>query len=89
MSETIVKRLRDYGQAAKQLGNSAAASSFEAGAVVLEKALERVNQQETLRDRFAMAALTGLLASDRNWSDEGAALRAYKEADAMLQEREK
>jgi hypothetical protein len=42
--------------------------------------------EEKLRDRFAMAALTGILASDPGFllSEEKAAGCAYKQADAML-----
>lgn len=48
----------------------------------------------TLRDRFAMAALTGMLASDRlsaTWAKDTAwaAQKAYAIADAMLAERSK
>lgn len=40
-----------------------------------------------LRDQFAMAALTGLLAM--NWGDDYCnAERAYEAADAMLKRRE-
>lgn len=45
---------------------------------------------ETLRDRFAMAALTGRMARNSDyasWAD--AAADAYECADAMLAEREK
>jgi 2,4-dienoyl-CoA reductase-like NADH-dependent reductase (Old Yellow Enzyme family) len=42
--------------------------------------------QLTLRDRFAMAALTGMLAGDPNYPTtwEDAADAAYLAADAML-----
>lgn len=48
---------------------------------------------ETLRDRFAMAALTGILSgcsgADANFPPEGKAARwAYEYADAMLRHRE-
>ncbi len=45
----------------------------------------------TLRDRFAMAALTGMLASeteDSTYGERHAAERAYAMADAMLAARE-
>ena len=53
-----------------------------------------VNEPEcTLRDQFAMAALTGLVASfhslDMDNYKEKAAVTAYEYADAMLAEREK
>ena len=48
-------------------------------------------ETETLRDKFAMAALTGMPANETSldgyYSSEGAAERAYKLADAMLAER--
>ena len=49
----------------------------------------RAEQQPTLRDRFAMAALTGLLAGDSvgGLSANGAAYGAYEIADAMLEAR--
>lgn len=43
-------------------------------------------EQPTLRDRFAMAALTGLLA-DPNEDGKDVAKRAYGFADAMLEAR--
>lgn len=43
-------------------------------------------EQPTLRDRFAMAALTGLLA-DPSEDGKGVATRAYGFADAMLEAR--
>lgn len=50
-------------------------------------------ETETPRDKFAMAALTGMLANETStdgyYSSEGAAERAYKVADAMLAERAK
>lgn len=43
-----------------------------------------------LRDKFAMAALQGLISSvDREFSFENFAEYAYKHADAMLKERVK
>lgn len=43
---------------------------------------------ETLRDRFAMACLTGIISSGKlNHKDLNAACFAYKMADAMLAER--
>jgi len=46
---------------------------------------------KTLRDEFAMAALTGLLAGaySESPSDKITALAAYKLADAMMEAREK
>ena len=44
----------------------------------------------TLRDQFAMAALTGYLAyPSSNATFEGFASDAYKQADAMLAQRDK
>jgi hypothetical protein len=44
----------------------------------------------TLRDHFAAAALTGFCSSDEpHLTFEGAAADAYRQADAMLAEREK
>ena len=46
---------------------------------------------ETLRDRFAMAALTGDWANDRNSGSHvcDLAIRYYSMADAMVAERKK
>ena len=47
---------------------------------------------KTLRDEFAMAALTGLIAARAVWTDSSfdrAASRAYQFADAMLEARSK
>lgn len=47
-------------------------------------------QVPTLRDQFAMAAITGILASGSLWSEEERLAEiAYKHADAMLKERSK
>lgn len=48
----------------------------------------KVPGQETLRDRFAMAALTGILAVDMTALPKSAASEAYNFADAMLAERD-
>ncbi len=46
----------------------------------------RVTEPLTLRDQFAMAALTGIVANDRDdeCAGEWVAKRAYHLADAML-----
>ena len=51
--------------------------------------IERARKQARaeLRDRFAMAALTGLLAAGSMWSGE-AADEAWKQADAILKARD-
>ena len=43
----------------------------------------------TLRDKFAMAAMTGLLADPTSSGPEGCATAAYLYADAMLEQRTK
>ena len=50
------------------------------------KAQQREAEELTLRDRFAMAALTGLSVMFRGSAEEFAEM-AYKRADAMLQAR--
>jgi hypothetical protein len=46
--------------------------------------------QITLRDYFAAAALTGILANYRNIADAAECAKfAYKRADAMIEAREK
>lgn len=55
-----------------------------------EIALEAANKEsEELRDRFAMSALTGMLAADPNaeWTNKCVAERAYRIADAMFEAR--
>jgi len=42
-------------------------------------------EMATLRDQFAMAALTGIMAD--GWVDSRACKRAYEIADAMLEAR--
>ena len=43
----------------------------------------------TLRDQFAMAALTGIMANHESWGNaQERAERAYEIADAMMKERE-
>ena len=48
----------------------------------------RGGEQPTLRDRFAMAALTGMIAA-HGYDYDGAARYAYSYADAMIKERAK
>lgn len=66
----------------------------ELGQKVVEAAAVRVGNVEQLRDRFAMAALTGLLGANdsrdstvapwREQSNDVVARAAYEYADAML-----
>jgi hypothetical protein len=44
---------------------------------------------KTLRDEFAMAALTGLLALDKTFDYSNHVMTSYKIADAMLKARKK
>ncbi len=55
------------------------------------KNLERENRELriTLRDRFAMAAITGLIGANRTGTIYGFAKDSYAYADAMLEVREK
>lgn len=54
------------------------------------EALEKDKERQRLRDQFAAAALTGLLASmQKNAYAEEAASHAYEIADVMLAERER
>lgn len=50
-----------------------------------------MSDEKTLRDTFAAAALTGLLAQgdDGSFSEESYARAAYRWADAMLRERDR
>ena len=54
---------------------------------------ELAEARRTFRDEFAMACMTGMLASEgedfQYGSPEAAAAEAYKHADAMLAERSK
>ena len=55
----------------------------------LTRQLMQYKQVPTLRDQFAMAALTGCIIDRRQGFDpEGYAMEAYKIADAMLAARE-
>lgn len=51
-----------------------------------EEQRQRWNEQPTLRDQFAMAALTGLLAHEACAATEASEC-AYRYADAMLEAR--
>lgn len=44
---------------------------------------------KALRDEYAMAALTGLLAYNGQWAEGAVSLQAYEYADAMLAARQK
>jgi len=64
------------------------------GEVMFGRTLSRpgvlAHEEITLRDYFAAAALTGLLAYYREDTDaHDCAAEAYRQADAMLAEREK
>jgi hypothetical protein len=48
---------------------------------------EQAARREELRDRFAAAALKGIMARGSGWSAEGAAKLSWQMADAMLTER--
>jgi hypothetical protein len=54
----------------------------------LKQSLAWAQQQKTLRDEFAMAALQGLLISSHLSIEENCCL-AYMYADAMMKERHK
>lgn len=56
----------------------------------LEKKLAELKQQPSLRDQFAMAALTGILASSTGVMADRSlyATVAYALSDAMMKERE-
>lgn len=43
--------------------------------------------KETMRDKFAMAAISGCVMWARDWDSEAAVERAYDIADKMLEER--
>jgi hypothetical protein len=47
-----------------------------------------MQSKTSLRDKFAMAALTGLLGVYRDGMAEAFAIQAYKHADAMLAARD-
>jgi len=53
------------------------------------KKKEKQESKETLRDRFAMAALTGLISMRNGMRMNDVAKVAYAYADAMLAERKK
>jgi hypothetical protein len=57
----------------------------------IREAKQREADLAALRDKFAMAAMTGLLAAETSGSltDDIRADYAYKAADAMLRERQK
>jgi len=53
-------------------------------------ALESIEaNQPSLRDRFAMAAMNGLLSANKSFSFSTVTSQAYKIADDMLKSREK
>jgi hypothetical protein len=54
----------------------------------LKQSLAQAKQKKTLRDEFAMAALTGLLANP-NLASRSFEECAYEFADGMLKERHK
>jgi hypothetical protein len=55
----------------------------------LEEAIGSADFSLTLRDHFAMAALTGLLAGNRSPQGISFAQAAYIQADEMLKARER
>ena len=59
--------------------------------IAAQRAMIERGERERLRDTFAAAALTGLLAGpgDKDFSADYWARHAYEAADAMLRERER
>jgi hypothetical protein len=53
------------------------------------RGLRLATERLTLRDHFAMAALAGMVATDRYGMPPQMATKAYEFADAMLEAREK
>lgn len=76
----IVQRLRDSATQARALDRS---ELLNEAATLIE--LMRLNELMNLRDKFAMAALTGLIARD---AIVDVPQRAFVIADAMLDARE-
>lgn len=93
----VLQRLRDLRDAADQAGNQPAASTFHSAAQLLEGALNRAEAHENMRDRYAMAALTGLLGGayviehplslESEAAVHDAADLSYRIADAMMARR--
>jgi hypothetical protein len=53
----------------------------------LKQSLAQAKQKKTLRDEFAMEALTGLFLHRANLLPDLVAIEAYRYADAMMKER--
>ena len=79
----VVARMQGLSDQAAAAGNTYAAETFKGAADLLARALERAAAQETMRDRFAMAALTGMVSQP----GYDFARRAYRLADEMLEAR--
>lgn len=66
-------------------------SAIETGGPAFPVTAENLRGDEgmTMRDYFAANAMTGLLATNRDWTTREIAIYAYGQADAMLKAREK
>jgi len=73
------------------MGDVLATERMDEEVIERSKAMD-ASARRQLRDRMAMAALTGILSSSKGWIGEGdyeeVARRSYKTADAMLSARE-
>ena len=92
----VLQRLRDQADAFARSGDEATWRALDNSAKLLESELRRLDARETLRDSFAAAALTGLLAwpgdeaggnQQTNNTPEGVADLSYLYADAMMARR--
>lgn len=85
----VVDVLEHLSRQAVEAGKKYEADALNRGARLLSGALARAAAQETMRDRAAFAALTGLLAGNPERDTEDAVREAYQAADQVLRVREK
>lgn len=85
----LLDKLESLAEQADSAGQSRAAVELRAVRVGVATALERCAAVETLRDKFAMAALQGRMAIPGICDHAFDAKLCYDAADAMLQERAK
>lgn len=83
----ILDKLDNLANAADEAGQPRAAAELRAVRAGVAATLDRCVAVETLRDKFAMAALQSGHVDSPN--PETAATRAYALADAMMTERAK
>lgn len=92
----VIARLQHYEDAARSAGNQELAGVYKVSVLMIQRAMARAEAVETVRDRFAIAAMPEIYrACAREFREahpewrEVIARNAYLMADAMMEARTK